>query len=141
MSCMVGVLFVGTCVFAGYLIEHTRRKFQPEATHADMKTYYITFSNVAHFITYEIAGDGMEYAEGVARRIAAKLNNGDGLAQEEYDMQTGDEPQHYEREEWTYTLDLVEEGGTVEGEAARTLRKATRLLDLDLLQADAGGNG
>jgi len=105
-----------------------------------MNIYRITLSNIAHYITYRIAGDRMEYAEGVAKRIKSKLRN-KGIAQEEYDMQTGDEPQHYERDEWAYTIDLVEENGTVEGEEARKLRKATRLVDLYRLQVDAGGNG
>ena len=103
-----------------------------------MNTYLLTFSNVAHYITYRVvARDDIE-AHHIATKIAHKLV---GIAQYEDEMQTGDEPQHYEREAWDYTLDDIEEDGTVEGEDARNLRKATKLLDLDRLLIDSGGNG
>ena len=105
-----------------------------------MNAYLITFSNIAHYITYRVVARDDSEAREVATKIAHKLDNED-IAQEEYEMQTGDEPQHHEREAWDYTLNDIEEDGTVEGEDARKLRKATKLLELDRLQVDAGGNG
>ena len=103
-----------------------------------MNAYLITFSNVAHYITYRVVARDDNEAKEIATKIAHKLDN-EGIAQEEYEMQTGDEAKHYEREAWDYRVDTIERESGVCSQLQ--LYKDTEALRLDRLQVDAGGNG
>ena len=105
-----------------------------------MNAYLITFSNIAHYITYRVVARDDSEAREVATKIAHKIDQ-QGLAQEEYEMQTGDEPQHHEREAWDYRVDSIERDYASDGCSQVQLYKDTEALRLDRLQVDAGGNG
>jgi hypothetical protein len=102
--------------------------------------YDVTLANTAHYVVLRLPAGSQSDAEKMAEHLCSGATM-TAQADEEHAMQTGDEPQTYDRDAFTYRVAHIEKHGRIADEAMADYHAAIYRDDIDTLMVDSGGNG